>query len=66
MAVLCATRDAINSKHPHPVILLSPACASFDQFKDFEVRGDAFRAEVQKLITLFHQEKERRHAGECA
>ncbi len=32
------------------VILLSPACASFDQFPDFEARGDAFRAAVQALI----------------
>jgi UDP-N-acetylmuramoylalanine--D-glutamate ligase len=28
------------------VVLLSPACASYDQFADFEARGDAFRALV--------------------
>ena len=31
------------------VVLLSPACASFDQFPDFEARGDAFRALVHNL-----------------
>lgn len=31
------------------VVLLSPACASFDQFKDYEARGDAFRAAVEAL-----------------
>lgn len=30
-------------------VLLSPACASFDMFKDFEARGDAFRALVEGL-----------------
>lgn len=31
------------------VVMLSPACASFDQFKDFEARGDAFKAIVEAL-----------------
>ena len=34
---------------PGEVVLLSPACASFDQFRDFEARGDAFRALVERL-----------------
>jgi UDP-N-acetylmuramoylalanine--D-glutamate ligase len=34
---------------PGDTILLSPACASFDQFKDFEARGDAFREAVRAL-----------------
>jgi UDP-N-acetylmuramoylalanine--D-glutamate ligase len=42
-AVDAATRDAHGSDAGEPVVLLSPACASFDQYKNFEVRGDAFR-----------------------
>jgi UDP-N-acetylmuramoylalanine--D-glutamate ligase len=41
-----ATELARAASAPGMVILLSPACASFDQFVDFEARGDAFRALV--------------------
>lgn len=45
-AVSSALADAAHAQVPAPVVLLSPACASFDQFRDFEDRGDAFRALV--------------------
>ena len=49
VAVARAAADAAASATPAPVVLLSPACASYDQFKDFEQRGDAFRSLVAKL-----------------
>jgi UDP-N-acetylmuramoylalanine--D-glutamate ligase len=48
-AVAAAARDAEASAAAEPVVLLSPACASFDQYRNFEVRGDAFRALVRAL-----------------
>lgn len=44
-AVLYASQEA----QPGDVVLLSPACASFDQFKSFEHRGQVFKDLVQKL-----------------
>jgi UDP-N-acetylmuramoylalanine--D-glutamate ligase len=41
-AVPLAARDAGQSGLKEPVVLLSPACASFDQYRNFEVRGKAF------------------------
>ncbi|MBN9272580.1 MAG: UDP-N-acetylmuramoyl-L-alanine--D-glutamate ligase [Mesorhizobium sp.] len=42
-AVEHAAHDAAADESGEVVVLLSPACASFDQFKNFEVRGEAFR-----------------------
>ena len=48
-AVKDAARDAAAGTDGDPVVLLSPACASFDQFADFEKRGEAFRAAVEEV-----------------
>ena len=44
-----AAADASRNGEADAVVLLSPACASFDQFRNFEVRGDAFRDAVMAL-----------------
>ena len=55
VAVEHAARDAAKDKNKEPVVLLSPACASFDQFANFEIRGEAFQTAVfamDGLVTM--------------
>jgi UDP-N-acetylmuramoylalanine--D-glutamate ligase len=48
-ATRLAAADAALDERAEPAVLLSPACASFDQFADFEARGDAFRRAFEAL-----------------
>ncbi len=59
VALEAAARAAAADPAAEPVVLLSPACASYDQFKNFEVRGDHFRGLVRALpgITIPGGEK---------
>lgn len=43
-----ATKHAIKNAKPKDTVLLSPACASWDQYKNFEERGEEFKKEVFK------------------
>jgi UDP-N-acetylmuramoylalanine--D-glutamate ligase len=49
VALARAASDASQAAGPEPVVLLSPACASYDQFRSFEHRGDTFRELVRAL-----------------
>ncbi len=58
-AVKMAFADARASGEPHPVVLLSPACASFDQFKSYEDRGDQFK----KFVAALNEAPPKRNGG---
>ena len=48
-SVADAVRTAREMARPGEVVLFSPACASFDMFRNFEERGDTFKDEVAKI-----------------
>ena len=49
-----AVNAAFERAQPAGVVLLAPACASFDMFRDYAERGQRFKEEVRRLIDLGH------------
>ena len=49
VAIECAFKDAKRNNFKNSTILFSPAAASFDQFSNFEDRGNSFKQIVKKL-----------------
>ncbi len=54
-----AVRAALAAAPPGGTVVLAPACASFDMFRDYAERGRAFKREVQRLAEEFGEQRER-------
>jgi UDP-N-acetylmuramoylalanine--D-glutamate ligase len=52
-AVELAAKDASYSQAEEPVILLSPACASYDQYRNFEERGQHFKDLIRSFLDIY-------------
>jgi UDP-N-acetylmuramoylalanine--D-glutamate ligase len=53
-----AVRAAFSVAAPQGIVVLAPACSSFDMFRDYAERGRVFKQEVQKLVEEHHGRRE--------
>lgn len=49
--MVATTEQVLSQANPGEVVLLTPGCASFDEFSDFEHRGDVFKSTVSNLYS---------------